>query len=127
MWDYFIFVYLKSLQMKTKVFLLSVIILTLVSVLFSCKKKDKDEKDTTPPVITIIGDNPYTIGVGTAYIDPGVTANDETDGDITSKIVITNNVDTSATGTYQVKYNVSDNAGNAAVEKVRNVTVIYMK
>lgn len=88
----------------------------------SCKK-DKN-KDTTPPVITVNPPNPYTVNKDSAYVDPGATALDETDGDISSKIVTTNNVNVHDTGYYQVKYNVSDNSGNAAVEKVRNVHVM---
>ena len=89
----------------------------------SCKK-DKDEKDTTAPVITIEPPNPYSVDKGTTYTDPGYTAYDETDGDITSQVVVTNNVNMADTGSYQVKYNVSDKAGNAAVEAVRTVKVI---
>lgn len=92
--------------------------------LFSCKK-DKD-KDTTPPVITILGSNPAVVGQGTTYTDAGATAYDETDGDITANILITNNVTTNDTGLYYVRYDVSDNAGNAAEEKVRTVHVIFM-
>lgn len=92
--------------------------------LFSCKK-EKDN-DTTPPVITVLGDNPALAGQGTTYTDAGATAYDETDGDITSIIITTNNVNTADTGFYQVKYNVSDNSGNAAEEKTRTVHVIFM-
>jgi len=98
----------------------------LLSALFSCKK-NKDEKDTTPPAITIKGEISLLVEPNTTYIDSGATAYDETDGDITSKIVVTNNVNTSVIGFYTVKYNVSDNAGNAATEAIRNLEVKYMK
>jgi hypothetical protein len=110
--------------MKTKTLLAIIgIIITVFS--FSCKK-DKD-KDTTAPVITILGNNPIVTGMGATYTDPGATAYDETDGDITSKIVVTNNVNSADTGYYQVKYNVADNAGNAAIEMIRTVRVIITK
>jgi len=95
--------------------------------LFNSCKKDTEIKDTTSPVITLKGDNPYTVGMGTVYLDPGATALDDIDGDISSKIIVVNNVNTSDTGFYNVKYNVSDIAGNAAVEVERTVKVIYMK
>jgi hypothetical protein len=121
----FIFVKDKSFQtMKTKM-LLSLTAILLMIFSFACKK-DKD-KDTTAPLITIIGDNPYIVGSGTTYNDPGATAYDETDGDITSKIVMTNNVNTADTGTYHVNYNVADNAGNVATEMTRTVKVIFTK
>jgi len=88
----------------------------------SCKKKD--EKDTTAPVITLKGDNPYFVDKGTIYSEPGCTAYDETDGDITPQVVVTSNVNMADTGTYYVKYNVSDKAGNAAPEVTRTTVVI---
>jgi hypothetical protein len=122
---FFIFVKDKSFQtMKTKLFFSFAAIFIMIFS-FSCKK-DKD-KDTTAPVISIIGDNPYIVGSGTTYTDPGATAIDETDGDITSKIVMTNNVNTADTSTYHVNYNVADNAGNTAAEMIRTVKVIFMK
>jgi peptidoglycan hydrolase-like protein with peptidoglycan-binding domain len=79
--------------------------------------------DITPPVITLLGSDPVNIQVGDIYTDAGATALDNIDGDITSKIVVTNLVDTSVAGTYTVKYNVSDLAGNNAVEMTRTVYV----
>ena len=58
-------------------------------------------------------------------MDPGATATDNVDGDITADIVIDDSaVDTSTLGTYRVTFNVSDAAGNAAEEVIRNVTVV---
>lgn len=67
--------------------------------------------DTEAPVIT--GADNITVYVG-ADFNPltGVTATDNVDGDITSSITITGTVDTSATGTYFLKYSVTDEAGN---------------
>lgn len=88
----------------------------------SCDKKDKD---TNPPVITLLGANPATAGVGFEYIDAGATAYDQEDGDITDEILVDNQVNTADTGTYYVRYNVQDNAGNKAEEVVRTVNVIF--
>ena len=80
--------------------------------------------DTEKPVITLVGDNPLNINVGDTYTEPGATASDNVDGDITSSIVIDNSaVNTAAAGTYEVTYNVSDAAGNAADETTRTVIV----
>lgn len=76
------------------------------------------------PVITIKGDAKITITVGTTYTDPGATATDSVDGDITSKIVVVNPVDTSKVGTYIITYNVTDSAGNKAVQVTREVDVV---
>ena len=79
--------------------------------------------DTTLPVITLLGDNPVTIEVGSTYTDAGATATDTYDGDITSSIVTVSTVNTAIEGVYTVTYNVSDASGNAAVEVIRTVNV----
>ena len=80
--------------------------------------------DTTAPVITLLGDNPMTIEVGTTFTDPGATASDAGDGDLTSSIVVSGSVDTSTIGTYRLTYDVSDTSGNAAVPVTRKVNVV---
>lgn len=79
--------------------------------------------DTTSPVITLLGSNPVNIIVGFPYVDAGATAWDNVNGDLTANIVVTNSVNVNAAGTYTVKYNVQDAAGNSAVQVVRTVNV----
>ncbi len=79
--------------------------------------------DVTKPVITLTGVNPYTMYIGDTYSEPGFSANDNVDGDITAKVQTTNNINNSTAGSYWVRYNVSDNAGNAADQKERTVVV----
>ncbi len=80
--------------------------------------------DTTPPVITLLGLNPFTINLDQTFTDPGATASDNIDGNLTSSIVVTGAVDTHTVGTYTLFYNVSDAAGNPALEVTRTVTVL---
>ncbi len=81
-------------------------------------------QDTTPPVLTVNGDNPLTLTVGDSYTDPGATATDDVDGDISAQIVVGGDqVDTSAAGTYTVTYDVQDAAGNLATQQQRRVQV----
>ena len=80
--------------------------------------------DTTAPVITLLGDNPMTIEVGSTFTNPGATALDVGDGDLTSSIVVTGSVDTSTLGTYTLTYNVSDASGNVADPVTRTVNVV---
>jgi hypothetical protein len=106
--------------MKRTGFFILLFIITL-TVFDSCKKN----KDTNAPVITILGDNPLTVPLGQPYVDPGATAYDQEDGDITDKIKTTIDVNTDVEGyNYHVYYNVQDNAGNKAVEAVRSVHVL---
>ena len=75
--------------------------------------------DTTPPVVTILGDNPYTLERFDVYTDPGAT------GDLGS-IVTTDlsNVQNTSIGTFVVVYNATD--GNTAhdVAVTRTVNVV---
>ena len=80
--------------------------------------------DTTPPVITLNGDATIDLTTGDAFTDPGATATDDVDGDISGSIVVGGDtVDTNTEGTYTITYNVSDAAGNAATQVTRTVNV----
>lgn len=80
-------------------------------------------RDTTAPVITLNGSNSVTLEKGTAFTDPGATATDNIDGDISGSVVTTGSVISNTTGTYFVVYNVSDAAGNPAATLTRTVIV----
>lgn len=80
--------------------------------------------DTTPPVITLIGDASVNLTRGASWTDPGATASDDQDGDISGNIIVGGDtVDTNTVGTYIITYNVSDATGNPAVQKSRTVIV----
>ena len=76
-----------------------------------------------PPVITLLGEAAMTWECGTAFSDPGATALDNTNGDISANIAVTGTVDITSPGDYVLTYNVSDAAGNAAEPVTRTVTV----
>ncbi|MFC1775678.1 immunoglobulin-like domain-containing protein, partial [Patescibacteria group bacterium] len=83
------------------------------------------ESDTVAPVISLIGEVTVEITEGDTYVDSGATALDETDGDISTQIVVGGDVvDVNTAGTYTITYNVSDAAENAAAEVSRTVTVV---
>ncbi|HZF31205.1 MAG TPA: tandem-95 repeat protein, partial [Gammaproteobacteria bacterium] len=79
--------------------------------------------DTTGPTIALVGEAAVTLKVGAAYTDAGATATDTVDGDVTSRIKVTNPVDTAVIGTYTVTYNATDLSGNAATPATRTVRV----
>ncbi len=79
--------------------------------------------DTTPPVLTLIGSNPLIIEAGSAYSEPGATAADSHDGNITGAITITGTASTNALGNYTINYTINDSSGNAASAS-RTVEVI---
>ena len=70
--------------------------------------------DTTAPVITLIGSSTINLPLGDTFTDPGATATDNVDGDLTSSITTSGTVDTSTAGTYIIAYSVSDAASNTA-------------
>lgn len=68
----------------------------------------------TPPTITLIGSNPLNYTIGGVFTDPGATATDTEDGNLTSAIVSSSTVSTTTAGTYQIKYSVTDSGGLSA-------------
>ena len=78
-------------------------------------------KDTTAPVITLLGQSVVAVEVGQAYLDSGASAVDVVDGDL--KVKMEGEVDVSKVGEYRLRYNVSDSAGNDALEVIRTVVV----
>ncbi len=80
--------------------------------------------DQTKPVITLIGSSTLPVAIGATFTDPGATASDNVDGDLTSQIKVSGDtVDTATAGTYYIYYDVSDAAGNAAIQVIRTVVV----
>ncbi len=80
--------------------------------------------DTAAPVITLIGATDVAAEAGTPYVDPGATAADTRDGNLTSSVSAASTVDAAVVGTYTVTYRVYDEADNAAVPVVRTVRVV---
>lgn len=76
--------------------------------------KHTEQPDTEKPVIKLNGSSSIKIKVNENFTDPGATATDNKDGDLSSKIVTTGTVDTSKAGTYKITYTVEDAAKNKA-------------
>lgn len=80
-------------------------------------------EDTTAPKLDLDGDATVTIYTGSNYNEAGYSAVDNCDGDISNSVKVTNNVNTSKPGTYEVKYEVTDKANNKSEAK-RTIKVI---
>jgi hypothetical protein len=78
--------------------------------------------DVRPPEIILHGKIADTIELNTNYTEPGFTAKDKKDGDLTSKVIVTGTVNTNKIGDYQLKYEVIDKSGNQAIAE-RNIHV----
>ncbi len=79
--------------------------------------------DPVPPELTLNGEHQITVMAGTGFSEPGFTASDNCDGDITGKVAISGGVDIYMPGTYTLTYTVSDSYNNT-VSDSRTVTVL---
>jgi peptidoglycan/xylan/chitin deacetylase (PgdA/CDA1 family) len=70
--------------------------------------------DSIAPVITLAGGDTVTINAGTKFTDPGYTAQDNVDGDITALVTVSGNYDMYQPGEYTYTYTVTDDHGNTA-------------
>ncbi|MDO4377407.1 MAG: DUF5011 domain-containing protein, partial [bacterium] len=65
--------------------------------------------------ISLKGANPYCMVKGGTYLEPGATATDNVDGNITNKIAVTNKVTGNLMGAFRIVYKVEDSSGNEAI------------
>jgi hypothetical protein len=78
---------------------------------------DDDDKDTVAPIITLAGDNPATVELGSTYTDAGATA------DTGETVTSSGTVDTNTVGTYTINYSATDASGNVGTAS-RSVNVV---
>lgn len=91
----------------------------------SVVKKKAVQKDDEGPAITLNGDESVYVLLHDRYVDAGAKAIDNYDGDLTSEIAISGEVDTDKEGEYTLTYSVKDKSGNES-SKIRKVYV-YQK
>ena len=72
------------------------------------------KEDKTAPVITLKQGSTITLYLNETWKEPGYTAIDNCDSDITNKVETSGNVNTKKLGTYKITYSVTDEAGNVA-------------
>lgn len=79
-------------------------------------------EDKKIPELTLAFTDHMTVDVGSEFTEPGYTAIDNYDGDLTDRVSVSGEVDTSKAGVYELVYSVTDSNGNTATT-VRAVTV----
>ena len=91
------------------------------SILYSVKDSSGNESklerkliigDKERPSINLNGDSIINLYLGERYSEPGYSAIDNCDGDITGNVVVTGTVDTTKIGNYTIKYEITDTTGN---------------
>ena len=85
-------------------------------------------RDTVPPAITLDGSLSIELSYGSVYVDPGATAYDTVNGDVTNRVSVINDnqlaPSNQAVGTTVILiYTCSDLSGNTATT-TRNVTIV---
>ena len=68
--------------------------------------------DKEKPVINLNGNVEINLVINSSYNELGYNAVDNYDGDITSEVEVTNNIDVTKEGSYDVIYEVVDSSGN---------------
>lgn len=78
--------------------------------------------DEVSPRLQLVGGPEITVLAGEPFRDPGCTAMDGDDGDLTGEITVTGYIDPYQPGTYSLSYQVADREGNVGAA-IRTVTV----
>lgn len=97
------------------------IMLGLLCVLLAVLLVACQDQTIVPPELVLQGEGTMKI-CGAVYQEPGFTATDNVDGDLTAAVKVTGQVDSYAPGTYTLTYSVTDSHGNA-VTATRTVEV----
>jgi hypothetical protein len=79
--------------------------------------------DTTPPVMRLNGDSSLAWPLGKPFVDPGATAFDAHDGDLTSRIRVKGTVNVAVPGVYTLAYSAVDSSGNSAL--IARLVTVY--
>lgn len=80
-------------------------------------------RDSKKPSLTLTKGSPYKVQYGSIFKEPGFIAKDNYDGNITTKVEVTGEVNTNKLGDYKLSYTVKDSSGNSTT-KNRIVKVV---
>ena len=78
----------------------------------SIKQRKLIIEDNMSPEIKLNGNGTTYVVKGSEFKDPGATAKDNCDGDLTNAIEVSGNVDSNKEGTYELTYKVKDGNNN---------------
>ena len=85
-------------------------------------KREIIYNDITAPELTLKGNATVYVTTGKDFVEPGYTAIDDAEGDISAKVQVTTDFDKNTPGTYTATYKVIDNYGNTT-EVTRKIVV----
>lgn len=70
--------------------------------------------DPVAPELTLKGEDSIILSIGSGYREPGYTATDNCDGDITDRVSVSGSVNSYRPGSYTITYTVKDSFENTA-------------
>lgn len=82
--------------------------------------------DTTPPELVLAGGEVLELKAGVPYEEPGFTATDDRDGDLTAQVEVDGQVNCYRAGDYEITYTVTDAYRNTTAV-TRTVTVVPIR
>ncbi|MBQ6851470.1 MAG: polysaccharide deacetylase family protein [Oscillospiraceae bacterium] len=82
--------------------------------------------DPVAPVLELKGNTSITVGIGAKYEEPGFSAIDNCDGDLTAAVQVSGWVDLYREGVYTLKYTVTDSFQNST-SVTRTICVLPLK
>ena len=85
-------------------------------------KRDIEIIDNEAPNIILLGYENIYLLQGTNYEEPGFTAYDNCDGDLTDKVIVEGTVDVDKVGEYSISYSVEDSSGQKQT-KIRTIHI----
>lgn len=80
-------------------------------------------KETTPPELSLLGNEREFVKLGDEYTDPGYSSIDNADGDISDLVVVSGTVDTAKIGAYLITYTSTDSSNN--VSTITRTVYVY--
>jgi hypothetical protein len=81
-------------------------------------------RDPVRPVLALLGGG-VTLNCQQSFVDPGVSAFDNADGDLSAQIIVGGDfVNPGVPGRYVITYDVTDRSGNTAIQLRRSVAVL---
>ena len=117
-------------KFKVPLIIFGIVIILIIGILVLFNMNKGSSSDTVVAYyLTLEGEELITIYRGDEYVDPGYIGRDSLGNDLTDKVVVSSNIDTSIVGDYEVVYTLNDKILTryiSVVDKPVGATSIYL-
>ena len=102
-----------------------IVLFIIIFIIFALTRKDPDITYS----IELLGQKEITINLGKDYIEPGYTAKDSNNNDVTGDVEVNSNLQINKIGDYQITYKIKDTEVTRIIKiaEPTNDTYIYLK